>query len=201
MSILDGTIIIEKEIYNMSNFEDVMIDLETLGTGPGCIVLSIGAVAFNPEKKELGPEFYQVFNTNNQWNFGLRKDADTVEWWESQTDEAREVFEQAKHGGEALRDGLLRFNGWLSQFDSEKVCIWGNGADFDNAILQYLYRHIGMLLPWKFWNNRCFRTLYGEFRDLYPKPFRKGIYHNALDDAKFQAGWANDILYGVFHGR
>ena len=28
-------------------FHDVMIDLETLGTTPGCVILSIGAVPFD----------------------------------------------------------------------------------------------------------------------------------------------------------
>lgn len=201
MSILDGTIVIEKEIAIMEQYRDVMIDLETLGTGPGCIVLSIGAVAFGPKDKSLGPTFYQVFNTQNQSNFGLYEDAGTVQWWEEQSDEAREVVEQARHGGELLRDGLLRFNGWVSQFSKPKLCVWGNGADFDNAIIQDLYRRAGIKQPWNFWNNRCFRTLSGEFGDLYPKPFRNGTYHNALDDAKFQAEWANKILNGVFYGR
>lgn len=199
MSVLDGTIFIEKDVYNMSSCKDVMIDLETLGTGPGCVVLSIGAVGFNPKMRILGPKFYQVFNTQNQLGFGLKKDSNTLQWWESQTEDAKEVLKQAEGGGEDLRDGLLKFSGWLSQF-GDSVCIWGNGSDFDNAILQYLYRHVELEVPWKFWNNRCFRTLSSEFKDLYPKPFRNGTYHNALDDARFQAEWANKILHGVFYG-
>ena len=209
MLVLDETIVVEKVFYTMDNFKDVMIDLETLGRGPGCIVLSIGAVAFNPETKELGPKFYQVFNIKNQLDYDLTKDTETVQWWESQTDEAREVLEQAEIGGEFLRDGLLKFEGWLSQFDSRTLRIWGNGADFDNAILQYLYSKLYMKPRWKFWNNRCFRTLTHVLvgtpyrpgrKELQHRPEREGTYHNALDDAVFQAKWAIELLHEESNG-
>ena len=35
----------------------VMIDLETLGVVPGCVVLQIGAVCFDPNGGELGEKF------------------------------------------------------------------------------------------------------------------------------------------------
>lgn len=191
----------KEKVVDMSLFKDVMVDLETLGQGPGCIILSIGAVAFYPRTMSLGPTFYQVFNIANQKGYGLRASDAALAWWDKQSDDARQVINQATDGGDPLRDGLLKFTGWLQQFPLDELHVWGNGADFDNAILQHLYRAADVDVPWKFWNNRCFRTLSGEFRDLYPKPSRRGIYHNALDDATWQANWANKILSGVFHDR
>lgn len=181
-------------------YQDVMVDIETLGQGPGCKILSIGAVAFNSDAKTIGPEFYQVFNTMNQGSYGLKTEKETVEWWAKQSEEARKVITQAEEGGEPLRDGLLKFSGWLSQFDRKRLCIWGNGADFDNAILQYVYKVVPVEVPWDFWNNRCFRTLSREFEDYCPKPDRKNVYHNALDDARYQAQWANEILNRITYG-
>jgi hypothetical protein len=49
-----------------------------------------------------------------------------------------------------------------------------------------------MRLPWKYWRNRCYRTL----KNLHPEvPIeRTGIYHRALDDARSQAVHAMQLL-------
>lgn len=39
---------------------NLMIDLETMGKKPNAPIVSIGAVFFNPQSGELGPEFYAV---------------------------------------------------------------------------------------------------------------------------------------------
>lgn len=41
---------------------NIMVDLETLGVETGCIILSIGAIAFDHVKNELGPKFYRIVN-------------------------------------------------------------------------------------------------------------------------------------------
>jgi exodeoxyribonuclease VIII len=76
--------------------------------------------------------------------------------------------------------------------------MWGNGADFDNVILGASYGAIGQRPPWKYSNNRCFRTL----KNLIPvdaanelwEKHAKGTHHNALDDAVRQAHIAVDIF-------
>jgi hypothetical protein len=62
---------------------NVMVDIETLGTEPGCVVLSIGAVAFD---KEMGfvEDFYEVINTVDSFSEGLTYDNDTLAWWKKQ---------------------------------------------------------------------------------------------------------------------
>jgi exodeoxyribonuclease VIII len=169
---------------------DLMVDLETLGRRPGCIVLSIGAVYFSAEG--LGEQYYTVISAKDQKDWGLHEDPDTLEWWEKQSPEARVVLEQAR-GPDAkpLANSLLLFDDWLNattEGNANKVRPWGNGADFDNAILQALYHIKGGAAPWPFWNNRCFRTLKNigaEFGIKAQK--RQGTYHNALDDARHQA--------------
>jgi hypothetical protein len=48
------------------SFEHVMLDLETLSSGPRAAILSIGAVRFDLEKLELGDELYVVLDPEDQ---------------------------------------------------------------------------------------------------------------------------------------
>ena len=173
---------------------NVMCDLETLGTIPGCKILSVGAVVFSPGG--LGLEFYQEALIDHQG--GLVADQNTIDWWKSQASEVRDrLFKQEAKSN--LRHVLEDFNEWLRDQASTdakgnlELCLWGNGADFDNAILQVAYEHVTVQKPaWKFWNNRCYRTL----KSLAPviKMDRQGAHHNALDDAKSQAAHAIKLM-------
>ena len=170
--------------------KDVMIDLETLGQTPGCSILSIGAVFFDDRK--LGNEFYVVANREDCKANGLREEDATLQWWGDQSTEARQVLKDAASKKESvpLRLALGQLTDFLGQHGRvEDVRIWGNGSDFDNAILAVAFFQLGLGVPWKFWNNRCFRTL-KEMAPRHLKPTRRGTHHNALDDAKYQAEWA-----------
>lgn len=172
--------------------EHVMIDLETLGRRAGCSILSIGAVAFDPVKG-LGEELYIVVNRDSCKTAGLHEDPDTLAWWEGQSEQAKKVLIDASaKKAMSLEAALDELTDYLKQFGARKVKIWGNGSDFDNAILTACYASIGRNIPWEFWNNRCYRTL----KSLKPsvKMQRQGTYHNALDDAKSQATHAIQLL-------
>ena len=176
---------------------NVMVDLETLGTRAGCVILSIGAVAFDPKTHQLGDEFYKVICTENCVNAGLTIDDRTLGWWNKQKAEAKQVLMDAKDSAICipLCDALGGFNVWLSQFPKamDDMKVWGNGSDFDNAILANAYAAVNIHPIWKFWNNRCFRTL----KTLHPKvssPEMNGVVHNALADAKWQAEYALNIF-------
>lgn len=167
---------------------DVMLDLETLGTTPGCVVLSIGAVIFGPEG--LGDEFYSVINVDSSKNAGMYVDGDTVAWWDRQSPEARKVLEDANSPGAAtLEVALTDFNNWLKRVPDCRL--WGNGVDFDNTILIAAYLSAGIDPGWKFYRHRCYRTVKNTC--AAPKLARQGTHHNALDDAKSQAAHLIDI--------
>lgn len=170
----------------------VMVDLETLGTTPGCSILSIGAVAFDPVDKKLGDEFYIVVQRHSQMTLGLHEDKSTLEWWQRQSADAKKVLtDSALPDAIHLSVALGLFTDFLFQFGLSDVRIWGNGADFDNAILACCYRACNFELPWRFWNNRCYRTA----KNLLPGPvmIRTGTLHNALDDAISQANHLMEI--------
>lgn len=166
---------------------NIMVDLETLGTAPGSVVLSIGAVYFGPEG--LGEQFYSVISLEDSERHGLTTDDATVNWWKRQSPGAREVLEAVKTpDAPSLKVALDSF----TKFVHGTCKIWGNGAGFDNVLLEELYRALRLTPPWKFWDSRCFRTL----KALFPQPKKadKVVAHNALQDAIDQAEEAVVIL-------
>lgn len=165
-----------------------MIDLETLGTQPGSVILSIGAVLFDPSKPAdecLGNELYSVVSRESCEAAKLEISQDTLAWWEKQSAEARAVLTQALDGATSTTIGEALT--MLAKFIPEGARVWSNGANFDQPLLDVAYNRCGINLPWKYWNSRCYRTVLA----LYPgeKAVRPAtvLAHNALEDAKWQA--------------
>lgn len=174
---------------------NIMVDLETLDTGPDAVVISIGAVAFDPETRKLGNTFYMEMSEDidAQQRLGRTISGETLLWWMGQSAESKTVF--AKDGSVSpdvratTYEVLQKFRAFVEAHGADKVMLWGNGANFDNVILRTLYSAFGMEAPWKFYNDRCYRSV----KDLAIRlgepdfPTRIGTHHNALDDAITQA--------------
>lgn len=166
----------------MSIFSDIMLDLETMGTGPSAAIIAIGAIEFNAEAGELGRTFYEVIDLESSVGTGGVIDADTVLWWLAQSEPARQELTRTDRAH--ILSALPRFSAWL-RGAGESVRIWGNGSAFDNVILAEAYRRVGLPVPWDFRNDRCYRTIKAHYPHI---PFaRIGVHHNALDDARTQA--------------
>ena len=164
---------------------NVMVDLETMGNTPGCAMISIGAVVFS--ENGLGEEFYQTIDIEDAMRCGLHVDGSTLKWWLQQNPKA---LAEAVTGAAPLREVLSEFSTWMNKLGT--VHLWGNGSDFDNVLISAAYAKVDMPLPWKFFNNRCYRTLKSLAPDV--KIERIGSHHNALDDARSQAHHAVKII-------
>lgn len=177
--------------------ENIMLDLETLGTNSNSIVLSLGAVSFDTDGN-LGDSLYMEFTDDLafQLQHGAVIDVDTIKWWMQQDDAARAVFGAPKEGQEAFRvsttEGLRMFAEFVGRNGGDECKIWGNGAAFDNVILANLYKRLNMAVPWKFWNDRCFRTLKTQFGLVRP-PVHEGVEHHALADALNQVRYLQEV--------
>lgn len=173
----------------------IMLDLETLGTKPGSIVVSIGAVCFNREW--LDHSFHVRIDPISSEKAGLTVDVDTVLWWMDQTLEARE---EISRNAVPLPDALQSFSDFVaavkSGSDHRDVWVWGNGVNFDNALLRAAYAAAGMEAPWEHWGDRCYRTMKQLFPEV-PVP-RMGTHHNAADDAMTQAAHLIDIWKRIY---
>lgn len=171
-----------------------MADIESCGTRPGSVILSIGAVGFDYAKSELGPEFYIVINRASSVAAGLTEDAETLDWWGRQSPEARQVFTEAETSPHTLKDALQQFTAYLRQFGPQ-VRVWGCGSSFDGVLIAAAYNAVGQRQPWRYVNDRCYRTL----KNLVPgvEMKRTGTHHHALADAKAQAVHAMLMLQEI----
>ena len=165
---------------------NVMIDLETLGTKPGCVILSIGMVAFEWDRV-LPTPFYHEINTRSCLAAGLTIDPETEKWWAAREPEAAILQRAAFKTTPSLAAVLVAAKAWIElQGPLEQTLVWGNGADFDLPILAQAYAACGFGgPPWLPYAGRCYRTL----KNLRPGTpiVRQGEHHNALDDALSQA--------------
>jgi hypothetical protein len=170
--------------------KDVMVDLETMGTDPDAAIIAIGAVEFDLVAGVVGEKFYEVVSLESSVQGGGIIDPSTVMWWLGQSDDARKaVCAEASH----INVALLNFAGWLGErAPRDDLRLWGNGAGFDNVILESAYRRHQFLCPWHFFNNRCYRTIKGLRPEV--KAVRAGTHHNALDDAATQAQHLIEIM-------
>lgn len=163
----------------------LMIDLETYGTRAGCSLVSIGAVFFDEQTGQLGHELYTVVNRQSCREHGLFEDEGTIAWWSKQSAAARVAFDQSTEGEGADLPVALQELSEFVKLESG-VLVYGNGNDFDKPILTAAYAAAQLKEPWAPFNGRCHRTLKSMFK-VKAAAAKKGVAHNALDDAKNQA--------------
>lgn len=161
----------------------VMVDIETWGTRPGSVIVSIGACRFDTPA-HLSDQFSVVIDAHNSMLHGLTVDAATLYWWLKQSDAARAAVCEE---GYDLYGALHSFSEWLKPA-GEEVEVWAKGSDFDLPMLTAAFDACRMVVPWKYSNARDLRTLLSLLPDRGPRTVqRPGIPHRALDDAVHQA--------------
>jgi hypothetical protein len=168
----------------------VMLDLETLGTAPGCVVTSIGACAWYPQTGEMIEDFKVNITIKSALAAGLAVDGDTLGWWFTQSSKAQQAFIA---DAVPIHTALDMFSNWyrgLSVY-ADIDGIWGHGATFDVPVLTAAYVAIGEKAPWHYRTPRDTRTL---FALAGYEPPRADVTHDALQDAIDQAGWVTTAL-------
>lgn len=156
----------------------VMLDLETLGTSPGSVILSIGAARF--DLGGVNDTFYEAIDLEDAAKAGLTIDLGTLRWWMQQGKEARKA---AFSGEERLDMALTKFQRWLKP--NEDLELWAKSPSFDCVLLEAAYRVCGWETPWHYGQQRDMRTLTAIVSPR--QDYDKGTAHNALDDAILQA--------------
>lgn len=165
--------------------QDLMIDFETLGQDPDCIVISIGAVWFDPETEKLGDTFYMAFEMDSQLAKGRSFTPETLKWWMGQSGAAKKVFHEKSKPTEEV---LKTFIQWVYAHNSiSKVKPWGNGSSFDISIFESLFKDYGLKCPWMFYNVFDLRTFKRFVANNEKVDKSEGVDHNAQDDAINQA--------------
>jgi len=166
----------------------MMIDIETLGTRPGSVILSIAAVQFEAGVVDDVGTFYEEISSESCTRAGLKVDISTVEWW------FRQGGYKASGKPERLVDVLAALNEYIRH--SGAAAMWAKSPSFDMVMInEASYNAYEFGLPqWKYWQWRDMRTimsciskidetkLKAEANFAYPDD-----KHNALQDALRQA--------------
>jgi hypothetical protein len=179
-------------------YTDVMIDIETLGKRPGCVVASIGYAAFRRYGLINGPADIKsgrvLLAIEPQVCRGFEVDADTMMWWMNQSAAARDDWAtpEAQAGAHLPSVAMAHLSKWIADQCYASFWVWGNSPQFDLAILAPIWKAAGVQPPWSYAQERDIRTLGAVFSDVKrPQP---ALAHRAADDAVAQAEWVQNIF-------
>jgi hypothetical protein len=170
-----------------ANHDDVMIDIETLGTNKDSVIATLGAIRFNRfiqsvPKLEMMDSFYRRVDHQSCLDLGMTVNSDTLNWWKRQPRTSRyEVLEHPERS--SVHTVLSDFNKWLSGMNNVKI--WAKGTDFDCVILGEAYKRCNIPIPWKFWNVRDVRTVM-DLASVRNDDLPQNALHNCLYDCHRQ---------------
>lgn len=176
----------------MGQINNLMIDIETLGTKSNSVIMSIGAVMFDIETGEVGETFRADIDPETCVNAGLKIDASTVIWWLGQEREAQQDL--IKGGKRSLEYALTTLSAFISKYAPD--VIWGNGVRFDLGLLENAYNALNMKAPWPFWVERDVRTLVS-FRPDIKNEFINDLPHTPVNDCLYQIKYCSAIWRNI----
>lgn len=160
-----------------------MVDIETLDVTPTSVILSIGAVKFDPYNTASKPFDKTVWypSLEEQFELGRTTSDKTLEWWAGQD---KAILERAlsDDNREPLSDIFAHMNRYMTAMDK----IWCHGPQFDMVIIEDLYRQSNHHTNWGYWQIQDCRTLF----NIMPKDPKEEIQkdlHDAGEDAYWQA--------------
>lgn len=187
----------------------IMVDIETLSTAVNAVVLSIGAVEFDPMTGKILRPFYSELDLSEQDKRHV--DLNTAQWWFKRCQENPSNFKlMTKHNrekegvsfalhklGEFINGGveyaMTRVEGY------EKIALWACDPDFDIAILADLYKEHNLPTPWKYSEPKSVRTvrMLTQIADM-EIPVHEAD-HNALNDCIRQAKEVSYFIANLQH--
>jgi|LakMenEpi03Aug12_release.lakeMendotaPanAssembly.Ray.scaffolds.fasta_scaffold102448_3 hypothetical protein len=167
---------------------DIMIDIETLGTGPAACIITIAAQVFDPliptTDWDRYPSYYARIDPESQPDRTIEQN--TLDWWAIQP----QHIQDEAFGEHADRVDLKTSLTDLGRLIWHSKRFWANGPTFDANIIEHAFKSYNMALPWQFWTVRDARTVYSLWPNL-PKPTAT---HNALDDCRRQIVMLHNTL-------
>lgn len=138
---------------------DVMIDIETLGTGECPPVFQLVAKAFELKTGKTIDTFKSCCDVSTSTS---PIDDATVVWW-THTNFALfvKLIADGVNSGNTEKQMIEAFIQWFNNLtkDNHKVFLWGNGILFDNRIIQAKCRQYKLSYPVFYRNDMDMRTI------------------------------------------
>lgn len=168
----------------------ISIDCETMGTANDALLLSIGAVAFDPLSGQVLEEFHAIIDQDGAHAVGSI-DASTVFWWMRQGEAARDALFANDLERVTLRAALDGLAAMVSRYPG--AVVWQRGNK-DSEWIASACQSQSMRCPWRYWQVRDQRTLAKLFEHVPFEQIGGEVKHNALADAKNQAAHVSAIF-------
>lgn len=175
-----------------------MLDIETLATVPGAVILSIAAVEFDIETGKTGREFFWKIDLKDSMENGFIIDPETLLWWLEQDPEV--LKQNIKPDGMTkplrmvMEDIVHTFNYSLDK----DIQVWGNSNRFDLGILIPYVQKVTNTPIWKYSKERDVRTLVSLNPDIKGEVVAQAKLdgadlHNPIVDCKVQIEYCTKI--------
>lgn len=181
----------------MNTVTDIVVDIETLGTQPGCPVIQIGLCGFDAYHDIFIPLISGAYRIPLSAIEGKDKiNGDTLDWWFNQS--ASAVAELLSNVGTLSATKPSEYSMLIAFAQDitphvQQANLWGNSHSFDLVLIEAAMARHGMEKPWNFRNERCYRTLKEELYWVKADPFID-TKHIALNDAYNEAAHLYKLL-------
>lgn len=181
--------------------EHLMLDIETLGTDPGAVILSIAFVEFDIETGKTGKEWMAKIALEDSVNHGFKIDPATLRWWLEQDPAVLKDNISIPSGQESICTVETVIAELIAYFDiyfDKDVKVWGNSNRFDMGILIPYIQKITNRPIWKYSKERDVRTLVALNPDIKGEVVAKAKedgqdLHNPIVDCKLQIEYCSKI--------
>lgn len=167
--------------------KDMMIDIETMGTGNNAVMIQLAGVFFNRDTGETGDEFCMGIDVNSCLEWGFTTDQATIDWWAKQD---QNILRHIQETANRVDYVIPRFYDFYKNTTGD-IKIWSH-ATFDFVIVQNYLAKIGKKMVHK--NARDIRTLVDLSGIDLERYDWKDKTHDALDDCKFQIKYCVDAM-------
>jgi len=180
-------------------FDNVMVDIETVGRRPNGLIVSIGALYFSTRREDY--ETGNIFSGRPEHEFHavlslpaladetrFVKEEATLQWWKDQGDAWSRLEALMRNSSHDMQSLMTAFVAWLAPFCKQGCNVIGNSPSFDLVMIEYACKVTGVKYPVGHRDESDYRML----TDIIWGPANKprpsaSEAHDALFDAKFQA--------------
>ncbi|MCP9764488.1 3'-5' exonuclease [Lacihabitans soyangensis] len=169
-------------------YDQLIVDLETLGTKPGAVILSVALVEWN-WKGEIGKKGVFKIPLAESVAKGFVIEPETVKWWNEQD---KIVFAKALNASVPTNMSgtiLSEMMNFFADVMGEKTGVWGNGSSFDLVLLKEYFDGFGYHTPWNPRIERDVRTIVSLLPEVKREWKFEGTKHDPVDDCLNQIGY------------
>lgn len=180
-------------------FDNVMVDIETVGRRPNGLIVSIGAVFFSTRREDYENgtvlsgrpehEFHAVLSLPAlDVESRFVKEEATLEWWKNQGDAWSRLEAKMRESAHDTESLMAAFSAWLTPFCAKGCNVVGNSPSFDLVLIENACKVTGVKYPVGHRDESDYRMLTDIIWGPANKPRPSAAdAHDALYDAKFQA--------------